>query len=411
MVEKKFKKSSFLIWLMIVEFKSWDDVWRYLVYLNNNAEVKERPVSWLGYRVFETTMFKNVFGEPLMKEFLAFLASTSLDASKVVGSVKRLEGTIYEIIADQDGYIIDGASRAMALIALGKESVLVKVLPIRCTESPVNMSLCVLYAINVWFSKGESPVLTSISEKALRVVSERFGLPSITLSTFLNIPLPTYKSPAMYAPKRVYPTTTVVELVQSFADKLGLNEELRKLALYYAQQWLNKNPNFQKSVVAAAAILAALHATCVGKAYQNAVKKYLFSEGLLENMTAVDTVMKKMVRELGVTYASVKSACKERLKKVLVDWGMKDKVEDATSLFDKATSSVGTPNLPAISAVIAYYYGIVTNHPISQNEISQWFGITEQTLRATLKELRHLNLIQSTALPQQSPIDRSREPS
>ncbi len=374
--------------------------------MNTNAEVKEKPMSWFNYRIFETTMFKNVFGEALMKEFLAFLATTSIDANKVIGSVKRLDGTIYGVVADLDGYLFDGATRVMALIALGKDKTTVKVLPIRCTESPHNMALCVLYAINIWFSKGESPALVSISEKALRTVSEKFGLPSITISTFLNIPVPSYKVPARYVPRRTYPITGITELIQSFADKVGLNEELRKLALHYAQQWLSKNQaGFQKSVVATAAILTALHATCVGKAYQNVIKKFLYSEGLVENLAAVDTIMKRMIRELGISYASVKSNCKERLKKIMLDWGMRDKADEAVSLFDKAVTQVKTPNLPAIAAVLAYHYSLTAEHPISQEEISRWFGVTEPTLRVTYKQLKQLGIIQ------QSSASTSRAPS
>ena len=363
--------------------------------LANEKGVGEMSIDAILYPIFQTAMFKKVFGKELQDDIEMFTRSHSFEETfLVVDSVRKI-GEVYPLVIDLDGYIIDGRSRFQAKVVAGQDKVLVKQLPIRCTANEKSIILCTLFALQIWRSKGISPHLLGIMkevEDKLRELGINMQLVDMRL-------LSMYK----YAIKKAERERKRIVALKDIVDEIGsklVDDQVVKLAEAIIENYMKKEgaKRIKTSLLASAALVAAVMTTCNGDEAVRVLLRELYRNGFIDNISGVQRLARRMSSDLGLS-RTVTDHCRERITYILQSHNIDPK--PWLEKFEQWRRVA--QNRPATAALV-----VQQALGLQEKDVCEMFGITPPTFRNNRERLFDRGLLTLPSSPQQA---QSRGPS
>jgi len=382
-----------------VKSESLEEEVRRLNELANEKGVGKLPTNAIIYPIFQTAMFKKVFGKELQDDIEMFTRSHSFEETfLVVDSVRKI-GEVYPLVIDLDGYIIDGRSRFQAKVIAEQDKVLVKQLPIRCTANEKNMVICTLFALQIWRSKGISPHLLGIMKKVedkLRELGINMQLVDMRL-------LSMYKYAIKRAERERKRIAALKDIVSEIGTKL-VDDQVVKLAEAIIESYMKKEgaERIKMSILASAALVVALMTTCNGDEGVRTLLKELYSHGFIDNIRGAQRLARRISSDLGLS-RTVNDHCRERIAYILRSHGV-----DPRPWLEKFEQwRLVTHNRPATAALV-----VQQALGLPEKEVCEMFGITPPTFRNNREKLFARGLITLQPSPQsiQSRESSSQQP-
>jgi hypothetical protein len=348
--------------------------------LANEKGVGEMSIDAIIYPIFQTAMFKKVFGKELQDDIEMFVKSHSFEETfLVVDSVRKI-GEVYPLIVDLDGYIIDGRSRFQAKVVAEQNKVLVKQLPIRCTANEKNIILCTLFALEIWKSKGTSPHLLGIMKKVEDKLKE-LGINVQLLDTRL---LSMYKYAIKKAERERKRITTLKDIVNEIGLKL-VDDQVVKLAEAIIENYMKKGgaERIKMSLLVSAALIAAVMTTCNGDEAVRVLLRELYRNGFIDNIAGVQRLARRMSSDLGLS-RTVTDHCRERIAYILQSHNIDPK--PWLEKFEQWRRVA--QNRPATAALV-----VQQALGLQEKDACEMFGITPPTFRNNRKKLSDRGLL------------------
>jgi len=378
-----------------VKPESLEEEVRRLNELANEKGVGKLPTNAILYPIFQTAMFKKVFGKELQDDIEMFTRSHSFEEIFLVADSVKKYGEIYPLIVDLDGYIIDGRSRYQAKVMAEQDKVLVKQLPIRCTANEKSIILCTLFALQIWRSKGISPHLLGIMKK----IEDRLKELGINIQLVDMRLLSMYK----YAIKKAERERKRIVVLKDIVDEIGtklVDDQVVKLAEAIIESYMKKEgaERIKMSLLASAALVAAVMTTCNGDEGVRTLLRELYSHGFIDNIRGAQKLARRIMSELGLS-RTVTDHCRERIAYILQSHNIDPK--PWLEKFEQWRQV--THNRPATAALV-----VQQALGLPEKEVCEMFGITPPTFRSNREKLFMRGLITSQPSPQQA---RSRESS
>jgi len=367
--------------------------------LANEKGVGEMSIDAILYPIFQTAMFKKVFGKELQDDIEMFTRSHSFEETfLVVDSVRKI-GEVYPLVIDLDGYIIDGRSRFQAKVVTGQDKVLVKQLPIRCTANEKSIILCTLFALQIWRSKGISPHLLGIMKKVedkLRELGINMQLVDMRL-------LSMYK----YAIKKAERERKRIVALKDIVDEIGsklVDDQVVKLAEAIIESYMKKEgaERIKMSLLASAALVAAVMTTCNGDEGVRNLLRELYRYGFIDNIRGAQRLARRISSDLGLS-RTVNDHCRERIAYILQSHNI-----DPKPWLEKFEQwRLVTHNRPATAALV-----VQQALGLPEKDACEMFGITPPTFRNNREKLFARGLISLQSSPQstQSHVPSSQQP-
>jgi hypothetical protein len=363
--------------------------------LANKKGVGEMSIDAILYPIFQTAMFKKVFGKELQDDIEMFTRSHSFEETfLVVDSVRKI-GEVYPLIVDLDGYIIDGRSRFQAKVVTGQDKAYVKQLPIRCTANEKSIILCTLFALQIWRSKGISPHLLGIMKK----VEDKLKELGINMQLVDMRLLSMYK----YAIKKAERERKRIVALKDIVDEIGsklVDDQVVKLAEAIIESYMKKEgaERIKMSLLASAALVAAVSTTCNGDEGVRNLLRELYYHGFIDNIRGAQRLARRMSSDLGLS-RTVNDHCRERITYILQSHNI-----DPKPWLEKFEQwRLVTHNRPATAALV-----VQQALGLPEKDICEMFGITPPTFRNNRDKLFARGLITLPSSPQQA---QSRGPS
>ena len=362
--------------------------------LANKKGVGEMSIDAILYPIFQTAMFKKVFGKELQDDIEMFTRSHSFEETfLVVDSVRKI-GEVYPLIVDLDGYIIDGRSRFQAKVVTGQDKVLVKQLPIRCTANEKSIILCTLFALQIWRSKGISPHLLGIMknvEDKLRELGINMQLVDMRL-------LSMYKYAIKKAERERKRITTLKDIVNEIGLKL-VDDQVVKLAEAIIESYMKKEgaERIKMSLLASAALVVAVSTTCNGDEGVRNLLRELYRYGFIDNIRGAQRLARRISSDLGLS-RTVNDHCRERIAYILQSHNI-----DPKPWLEKFEQwRLVTHNRPATAALV-----VQQALGLPEKDVCEMFGITPPTFRNNRDKLFARGLITLPSSPQLVPSHES----
>jgi len=363
--------------------------------LANEKGVGEMPINAIIYPIFQTAMFKKVFGKELQDDIEMFTRSHSFEETFLVADSVKKYGEIYPLIVDLDGYIIDGRSRFQAKVIAEQDKVLVKQLPIRCTANEKDMVVCTLFALQIWRSKGISPHLLGIMKKVEDKLKE-LGINMQLLDMRL---LSMYKYAIKKAERERKRIVALKDIVSEIGSKL-VDDQVVKLAEAIIESYMKKGgtERIKMSLLASAALVVAVSTTCNGDEGVRNLLRELYYHGFIDNIRGAQRLARRMSRDLGLS-RTVNDHCRERITYILQSHNI-----DPKPWLEKFEQwRLVTHNRPATAALV-----VQQALGLPEKDACDMFGITPPTFRNNREKLFARGLISLQSLPQSA---QSRGPS
>ena len=378
-----------------VKSESLEEEVRRLNELANEKGVGKLPTNAIIYPIFQTAMFKKVFGKELQDDIEMFTRSHSFEETfLVVDSVRKI-GEVYPLVIDLDGYIIDGRSRFQAKVVAEQDKVLVKQLPIRCTANEKNMVICTLFALQIWRSKGISPHLLGIMKK----VEDKLKELGINMQLVDMRLLSMYKYAIKKAERERKRIVALKDIVNEIGSKL-VDDQVVKLAEAIIESYMKKEgaERIKMSLLASAALVAAVSTTCNGDEGVRNLLRELYRNGFIDNIRGAQRLARRLSSDLGLS-RTVNDHCRERIAYILQSHNI-----DPKPWLEKFEQwRLVTHNRPATAALV-----VQQALGLQEKDACEMFGITPPTFRNNREKLFARGLITLPSSPQQA---QSREPS
>jgi len=377
-----------------VKSESLEEEVRRLNELANEKGVGKLPTNAIIYPIFQTAMFKKVFGKELQDDIEMFTRSHSFEETfLVVDSVRKI-GEVYPLVIDLDGYIIDGRSRFQAKVVAEQDKVLVKQLPIRCTANEKNMVICTLFALQIWRSKGISPHLLGIMKK----VEDKLKELGINMQLVDMRLLSMYKYAIKKAERERKRIVALKDIVNEIGSKL-VDDQVVKLAEAIIESYMKKEgaERIKMSLLASAALVAAVSTTCNGDEGVRNLLRELYYHGFIDNIRGAQRLARRISSDLGLS-RTVNDHCRERITYILQSHNI-----DPKPWLEKFEQwRLVTHNRPATAALV-----VQQALGLSEKDVCEMFGITPPTFRNNREKLFMRGLITLPSSPQSVPLRES----
>jgi len=365
--------------------------------LANEKGVGEMSINAIIYPIFQTAMFKKVFGKELQDDIEMFTRSHSFEETfLVVDSVRKI-GEVYPLIVDLDGYIIDGRSRFQAKVVAGQDKVLVKQLPIRCTANERSIILCTLFALQIWRSKGISPHLLGIMKK----VEDKLNELGINMQLLDMRLLSMYKYAIKKAERERKRIVALKDIVNEIGSKL-VDDQVVKLAEAIIESYMKKEgaERIKMSLLASAALVVAVSTTCNGDEGVRNLLRELYYHGFIDNIRGAQRLARRMSSDLGLS-RTVNDHCRERIAYILQSHNI-----DPKPWLEKFEQwRLVTHNRPATAALV-----VQQALGLPEKDVCEMFGITPPTFRNNREKLFARGLITLQSSPQSAQSRGSSSP-
>jgi len=363
-----------------VKSESLEEEVRRLNELANEKGVGKLPTNAIIYPIFQTAMFKKVFGKELQDDIEMFTRSHSFEETfLVVDSVRKI-GEVYPLVIDLDGYIIDGRSRFQAKVVAEQDKVLVKQLPIRCTANEKNMVICTLFALQIWRSKGISPHLLGIMKK----VEDKLKELGINMQLVDMRLLSMYKYAIKKAERERKRIVALKDIVNEIGSKL-VDDQVVKLAEAIIESYMKKEgaERIKMSLLASAALVAAVSTTCNGDEGVRNLLRELYYHGFIDNIRGAQRLARRISSDLGLS-RTVNDHCRERITYILQSHNI-----DPKPWLEKFEQwRLVTHNRPATAALV-----VQQALGLPEKDVCEMFGITPPTFRNNRKKLSDRGLL------------------
>ena len=386
--------------------------------LEVKAVVRRVRLCEIKVHIGETELFRRLFGFYYAEALCVTGAFRYVESL----SVSLESGVVHDVVVDSDLYVIDGYSRVQVLkakYAFDRErEVMVKVLPVSCTESPYSMLVCAAVMLKTMRGKFESPVLKPLYENMKRVFSEfginldmvvgvldegeEDGAKIVGVGAVAGVRAGKFESPVQRIVKeheavmlyleeihcRVRDVVGVSDAVLEFARGMlplelyvRLREDLSRLMRKFGRKV------YKTFEVAAALYLAALKASCFGS--QRVVRRFMEEVSRMEKwitFRTINALSDLLLRESNVDVDYMFRICVERIDRLLEEERANRLTEAERRLvFDVLRDAyAGGKSMVVTAAALAW---LLRRGRISQETVAEWFGINKVSLRLRAREL------------------------
>ena len=324
--------------------------------------------------VMESPLFQQIFGF----KYADYTIGCTEDILRIEKSVKEF-GTFYEVLVDQDYWVLDGGSRAIAMLRY-YDYVDARVVPIRCTESIENMLTCSLIVLITALNKREHDRFAFLYSK-MKPVFDKYG---INIDDLLKV-LPEYETLGESIVETVKRIKSIDEKIRYFAEYLSLPKDILNYALIFAEKLVVlKEAGELKYRPDEAIALACLYAACILRCYgdttcQPILNMYNMLARRFGSKDLVLDVYRKILQVFGIqdVKAKIVEACREKcltLANKCVD-GLD--VDALTKAILEVSKGVGA-RLPKLFA--SAIHNICRN--LYAKEITPLFGVSPSSFRS-----------------------------
>ena len=386
--------------------------------LDVKAVVRRVRLCEIKVHIGETELFRRLFGFYYAEALCVTGAFRYVESL----SVSLESGVVHDVVVDSDLYVIDGYSRVQVLkakYAFDRErEVMVKVLPISCTESPYSMLVCAAVMLKTMRGKFDSPVLKPLYENMKRVFSEFginldmivgvldeegeedgakivgvgavAGVRGEKLSPVQRI-VKEHEAVMLYLEEihcRVRDVVGVSDAVLEFARGMlplelyvRLREDLSRLMRKFGRKV------YRTFEVAAALYLAALKASCFGS--QGVVRRFMEEVSRMEKwitFRTINALSDLLLRESNVDVDYMFRICVERIDRLFEEEGAGRLTEEEKRLVLEVLreSYARGKSLVVTAAALAW---LLRRGRVRQEDVAEWFGINRVSLRLRAREL------------------------
>ena len=385
--------------------------------LEVKAEVRRVRLCEIKVHIGETELFRRLFGFYYAEALCVTGAFRYVESL----SVSLESGVVHDVVVDSDLNVIDGYSRVQVLkakYAFDRErEVMVKVLPVSCTESPYSMLICVAVMLKTMRGKFESPVLKPLYENMRRVFAE-FG---IDLDRVVGVLEEGEEDGAKIVGvgavvdvrgEKLSPVQRIVkeheaimlhleEIHCRVRDLVGVSDAVLEVArgmlpleLYVRlrEDLSRLMRKFGRKVyrtfeVAAALYLAALKASCFGS--QRVVRRFMEEVSRMEKwitFRTINALSDLLLRESNVDVDYMFRICVERIDRLFEEEeaGRLTEEEKRLVLEMLRESYARGKSLVVTAAALAW---LLRRGRVRQEDVAEWFGINRVSLRLRAREL------------------------